>query len=311
MSTAMKLIANFDGSGSARDPHVKVISVGGFIASEEQWSAFDPEWQAVLNEFSVSALHMRDFAHSRREFAGWDGDQAKRDAFLDRLTDVIARNLERQSVGATLPISVYAIFNRRYCIDEAIGAPYTMAVMTAIASAVEWQARSGLVGEIEFRIEHGDEDQKDLRRFMRDRIKWEADFFPVPTFVKKRAVDPRNGAATDLPALQAADFIVYEMAKAGTNGLKGITQGRRSALKIGPEMGDRTWRFMEQTSFRKLVDNFSIPERFNFFRGGPRSRRLGVDPVCYVDGRPVKSEIASDGYFDDPALALTLQAKRK
>ena len=64
--------AYFDGSGSPHD--TPVVTVAGFIATADQWGEFERNWRDACASFGVSALHMRDYAHSRREFENWKGD---------------------------------------------------------------------------------------------------------------------------------------------------------------------------------------------------------------------------------------------
>jgi hypothetical protein len=39
--------------------------------------------------------------------------------------DALLKGSSLQPVGATLPLSVYRLFHRSYCVEEAIGTPYT------------------------------------------------------------------------------------------------------------------------------------------------------------------------------------------
>src|SRR6478609_6701265 len=79
--------AYFDASGSPND--TVAVVVGGFVAPAEQWAEFDRNWNDCLRHFGVSALHMRDFAHSLREFESWKKDETKRRRFLDRLISIV------------------------------------------------------------------------------------------------------------------------------------------------------------------------------------------------------------------------------
>jgi hypothetical protein len=54
----------FDHSGTRGDS--ESLPVAGFLASVEQWDAFRTEWEGAMNDFGVSHLHMKDFAHGSR-----------------------------------------------------------------------------------------------------------------------------------------------------------------------------------------------------------------------------------------------------
>jgi Protein of unknown function (DUF3800) len=49
----------------------KILTVGGWIASEEEWEAFARQWRTTLKRAGVSAFHFVDFNHSTKEFEGW------------------------------------------------------------------------------------------------------------------------------------------------------------------------------------------------------------------------------------------------
>jgi hypothetical protein len=83
----IEFAAYFDGSGSPDD--TVAVAVAGFVATVRQWKEFERNWKDCLNDFGVSALHMRDFAHSRGEFTEWKGDENRRRRFLGRLISII------------------------------------------------------------------------------------------------------------------------------------------------------------------------------------------------------------------------------
>lgn len=301
----MTLIAYLDASGSAIDPKVRVLSVSGFMARANDWAAFANEWQSILDRFKVTELHMRDYAHSRGEYAGWKGNEERRGAFLAELTAVIKKNT-LQSVGVTMPVGLYRLFNRDYCIKETIGVPYTMAVMGAIATTVEWRDRSGIDESLQFFIEKGDNEQGDFRRFMSDRIKWEEDYIPLPTFMAKSSVDPDGRIRRVLP-FQAADFIAYEHAKAWTDYMvHRKTQVRKSLQQVLKPIEDvpsgRTfWVLMLKSSFGKAMKNFKIPRRFTHAQQNQRVHpRWKAIPLGYIDlDHPVVGSIYGDGFIDE------------
>ncbi|MGH7205270.1 MAG: hypothetical protein ACREI2_03555 [Nitrospiraceae bacterium] len=99
------LRAYMDESGHSADPHALDVTIGGAVASIEQWEAFEPSWRAVLDEFSVSQLHMKDFAHFQGEYEGWT--EPRRREFLQRLFDVINAHVEGY-VGGTMPVDLFS-----------------------------------------------------------------------------------------------------------------------------------------------------------------------------------------------------------
>ena len=67
---------------------VVLVVVAGFIATAEQWTAFEHDWRHILSMFGVSSLHMRHFAHSLGEYSSWKGDENRRKDFLSRLIGI-------------------------------------------------------------------------------------------------------------------------------------------------------------------------------------------------------------------------------
>jgi hypothetical protein len=71
--------AYLDDSGKLDDPNTEVIVVAGCIAKVEDWEKFDPEWLRVLKDFGVREFHLKDLAHRKGDFKGWD--ESRRKAF--------------------------------------------------------------------------------------------------------------------------------------------------------------------------------------------------------------------------------------
>lgn len=88
----LALYSYFDESGHSKDPRVSVLAVAGCVSSVAGWTRLVPGWIDTLAEFAVSALHMKDFAHGKGEFAGWKED--KRRAFLARLVGLMTRDID-------------------------------------------------------------------------------------------------------------------------------------------------------------------------------------------------------------------------
>jgi hypothetical protein len=305
-ATWMAFFTYLDTSGSGLDPNVKAISVGGFIAHETQWAEFEKEWPATLARFGIKEFHMKDFAHSKGEFREWKDDKTRRDAFMEAITDVINRHTAHP-VGATLPLDAFKWINQRYCFEEGLGAAYTTAVMMAIAAAVEWKDSRGHAEPMLFFIERGDNQQSDLRRFMRDRIKWDdPEYFAEPQFPRKRWTD-LNGQVHYLYPFQAADLVSWEQAKALTDLIvKGKRDARKSMLKVVPQTADpRLWRLLDRVTLARLAHNRKTFRRYNFFAGKPPIEQWAITPLCYVNELPVKCVIGPDGFLEKSPSEFT------
>jgi hypothetical protein len=297
----MAFLTYLDTSGSALDPRVKTLSVGGFVGHEDTWADFEPKWEAVLRRFEVSELHMKDYAHSQGEFAGWRDQPQKRAEFMGEIGALI-KGSALQPIGATLPLSVYRLFNRDYCVEEAIGTPYAFAAMSAIAVSTQWRDRNHINEPILFFIEKGDNQQEDLRRYFR-RIIWDSGYVTEPVFHPKKWTD-REGNVHRVIPYQASDFIAYEQAKTVTDLIvhnkTQVRQSFRSAVKPIEDLPDgRTyWTVIAVSSMTKAMKAQRVPQRYNR-PGADSHRKLPVDPLCYVNGRPAVAYFYEDGYLKD------------
>lgn len=93
-----------DETGHTKDPNAFVVGMAGCVASLRSWDKFSSEWDETLEIFSISAFHMKDFAHFHGEFRGWN--EQKRRQLLDRLLGTIEAHVDVW-VGALLPISEF------------------------------------------------------------------------------------------------------------------------------------------------------------------------------------------------------------
>jgi hypothetical protein len=183
--------AYFDCSGSPDD--TLAIVVAGFVAPVNQWIAFERNWNECLEYFGVSALHMREFAHSRGEFASWKGNEKKRRHFLQWLIGIIRVRVWHSFASAVL-MDDYRKVDAKYCLSE-FSRPYALAGCTCITKLDHWAKRWAEPGD-EFAIvfEDGDVDKGALI----DAVK--KHFVVTPTFLSKdKSV-----------AFQAADLLAYE-----------------------------------------------------------------------------------------------------
>lgn len=98
------LTAYLDESGHTKDPKNDVVSIAGCVASLDAWKSFVPKWKAVLHEFGVSQLHMKNFAHFTGEFNAWL--EQRRQDFLGKLMQIMEQNIGVY-VGAAVLVSAF------------------------------------------------------------------------------------------------------------------------------------------------------------------------------------------------------------
>ena len=188
--------AYFDESGSPDD--APAVVVAGFVALDESWVKFDPEWRAVLREYRVSSLHMKEYAHSRREFASWKGDEKKRKKFLETLISVMKRYTLRSFAQGVIMADYRTIDQASGHLLEFLGEAYSLCARTCVKDVNSWATRRRYN---RCRIKTVFEDGAVPKGKFIERMK--ADKQPAPIFEKKNACAP----------FQAADLLAYELLK--------------------------------------------------------------------------------------------------
>jgi hypothetical protein len=187
--------AYFDASGAPDDPCVHSLTVAGFIASGDQWEVFDRRWKKVLKKYGVTALHMRDFSHSRGEFEGWDKvpKKMRRPLFIGDLVTILQK-LMRYSFASTISLDDYRANEERYKIRE-IASPLAIAGLMGVEHlvAVARDMRQPL-DQMSVMFEDGDVDKGNLEDWVRGH------FGIRIRFEKKRFIK----------AFEACDLLAYE-----------------------------------------------------------------------------------------------------
>jgi hypothetical protein len=189
----------FDASGSPDDVRTAAVVVAGFVATAEQWIEFDRNWNDALSRFHVSALHMKDYAHSRRDYADWEKDQGKRQEFLAALINIVCTRMRHSFVSAVM-LDGYRRLNQKYYLEECVK-PYSIAGNTCIAKVKRWADTQGIPqDQIAYFFEDGDADKGDFMQHAKRSHGFTPLFLP-----KTRSV-----------AFQAADLLAYEHLLANT-----------------------------------------------------------------------------------------------
>jgi hypothetical protein len=65
---AMKGFFDESGTHGAESP---LVTVAGFIASVDQWAAYERDLSALMGEYNVKKFHAKDFRGRKNDFKGW------------------------------------------------------------------------------------------------------------------------------------------------------------------------------------------------------------------------------------------------
>jgi tetratricopeptide (TPR) repeat protein len=260
------LTAYVDCSGSADDPGVRALAMGGCIARDDQWQQFERAWRDALSAESVTMLHLRDFTQSTGEFVAWKEDPERRARFLSSLASIINRSTEKRFLVG-LFLDDYRSLNATHNLREVLGRPYTALGLYTVALIDDWVKQNHPGEEVRYLFEKGDPYQGDLIAAVQNGGRaWKR---TAPVFVPKRAALPDGTVSYCLP-FQAADFIAYEMQKAIADWTaKGKDKLRMSARALFPQEPDRYARFLDRDILLMLSRRVGL---------APRGRRTPRTP---------------------------------
>jgi hypothetical protein len=222
-----------------------LIVIAGGASDDVQWSFLEAEWKGLLEEFKVPYFHMRKFAHSIGPFATWKGDENRRRHFIERLVGILRRRVT-VTIGLALLLDAY----REVVTPEKVaefGTPYALCGTLCVMLAGEWAQQRKHNEPIRFVFESGAREAAELQRGFNTNRAVEA--------VQKQY---RMGAfefagKKDLGALQAADFIAWELAKTMVEYQKDSRRRVRESLLSLMDV-PHVWRYINTPALRALEE---------------------------------------------------------
>lgn len=256
------MTAYFDASGSPDD--TVQVCAAGLIMTAERWLKFIREWEVQLDDFGVTALHMKDYAHSKREFSSWKDEPSKRRRFMSRLLTVIEENVEH-TVAHAVSMREYRATDQSFYLSEFMR-PYTLVAVGCVEMVRPWaDSINHPARDIEYVFEKGDTDQSDFRRV------WPKKFptYEEPIFRKKRDAESPSSIVKPIRPFEAADLIAYEYLRANATIEDAESRGERPSWaamrKAFPRLmqlpGARTWRYFSPGDLAATCHTFSVQSR--------------------------------------------------
>src|ERR1700677_5033586 len=135
----MAILASYvDAAGT---PSEVAVAPAAMVSTPEKWLEFEREWNACLATYKVSELHMKYFAHSKGEYAGWENDQPKRRRFLNNLMWIIETYIEYTATAAVY-MGAYNAYDARFQLSEHVR-PYTMGCFSLLGHVFQWGKEQG------------------------------------------------------------------------------------------------------------------------------------------------------------------------
>ncbi len=97
----------FDESGT-HGAELPAVIVGGFIATVEQWDAYERDLKALLDDYGVKKFHAKELRQTKGDFKGWP--RARKAKFNSRFLQMADQHLAC-GISGVLPSDAY---NRIY-----------------------------------------------------------------------------------------------------------------------------------------------------------------------------------------------------
>jgi hypothetical protein len=178
--------------------------MAGYLSDERKWCRYEREWRHVLQEYRIGSLHMKKFAHSQGEFAGWP--ESKRVALLQQLIAIIkSRVLYR--VGAVVPCADY---------DQTVGAadpgddrrsPFWLCFLSCFSAIMAYCRKEQIGDDIAVVLDQNNESNAHALGFY-------SSFKELPDIPNRdQLVSLSFADDKKINPLQAADLLAYELNK--------------------------------------------------------------------------------------------------
>ncbi len=255
----MGVVGAFDASGD--ESSQLVIVVAGFVSSAQCWEDFSEKWLERLASDGISYMHMREFAHSRGQFAnGWKENEPRRKALLSDLIDIIKAHAFHK-FGVVVTNETFKNTLSLETLKEWHLNGYALAGRSCGKQINEWLLSERWNTTIEMVFEEGDRDATLLH------VRLVEDSYQAPIFKPKK--DRRTHEGVLLPAfvpLQAADFLAYEIFLEVTRTMQNSPRQVREPLiafdrilgEIGTYKVEDLKQFQNLTDITKRVDDWLV-----------------------------------------------------
>lgn len=188
------------GTDSKSKSNTPILLVGGYLAHNDEWAAFNSRWSTLLREAQLQYFHMAEFANMRFPYSTWT--EERRESLIGSLLDIIA-DLPRIWVTWAIEIDAYMeIVKARNLLEKDIVRAYHICARKCIEVVHTW----AVTAHYDRRITHV---------FDRGNSAW-------PTFearFNRSMLDALNikrpicENKMDATPLQAADILVHQTAR--------------------------------------------------------------------------------------------------
>ena len=222
------LIAYFDESynqPNAKRPNDPLVyTVAAYLAPVAQWRKFSRKWHSALRQIGIESFHMNKYENRIGEYADWP--EIKRVGVIKRLQRIIKEHT----------IYSCSFSMDKVAFDEEISpelrravyarSPYGFNAFSCMSELSAWCEEHGFKEPINYVFAHLQKQGGDLDSFFNQALrdaKIKAALRLTGTWTK--------GLAKDVPQLQAADILAYEINKRIVDVVAGGDRAIRKSLQ--------------------------------------------------------------------------------
>jgi hypothetical protein len=223
----------------------EIVALAGYVSTYERWARFELEWNKVLAHRRVGVFHMTDFEARQKEFHVnnyWTPNI--REQLINRLTTVAKENtsfgigaaVRRKDYERIIPADLQQDFQD----------PYYLLLYFSMVLLAKWKEMiPDACRPIRFLFDRkkGFEGRASTLYYKSRELNEEQALFGDMGF----------GSKTECAPLQAADLIVYEVAKEGRRALSHRQGEMRRAMDVLREKMNLLVSFLEESHLNEFV----------------------------------------------------------
>ncbi|WP_166143648.1 hypothetical protein [Methylosinus sp. RM1] len=225
-----------------------VWAIGGYAGADHRWEYFDHHWPIALAKHGVPYLHMKEANEAKGVYAKWwpsKEHQAEWSAFLNELAEIIYES-RLQFFASIVRLEDLERFNREHGVGLK---PYALAAYGCMV--VVAREYGELSSELVFdHLEKVDSKLSEAKRYadLDSYNRGDFDRMSITALAKTRTF-------RDLPAMQAADFAVWELRKHHEK------NGEWFDLPDRPLNEDERWEHFQRWSIAKFQTLIPPPRK--------------------------------------------------
>lgn len=249
----------------------EIIAVAGYLATYEQWTSFEKEWNLVMDHYAVKDFHMKNFEGRYDEFKWenywfWPWAEDTRKNFIERITTICQQHtimglgcaVVREQYERLLPQQMQGDFKHPYhfCLWACMSMLLNVGKGRWRSDSGSVEAQLASIKPVNFLFDHKP-GRFPLGSTM---VSWEAWAQELYQRVKA-GLDPEGkglgeitfGKRQEYPQLRAADLIVFETARLRLHQLREPERPIRRSMDVLRKDFNLLITFLTEVRLRNFV----------------------------------------------------------